>query len=306
MKRNQLSDMSVFVEVARVKGFRAAAENLKLKAGSVSEAVQRFEDRLGVRLFERSTRSVALTPAGEQLYRRSLPAITDLETAIRELDALKDSVAGTLRISAPYSAGAFFLDGLLSEYALLYPDVAVELIYDDAKVDLVEAGVDVAIRSNTLLEPDTHALPIGPELRMAIVASRSYLERAGVPASPEHILDHEGICFAFGRGDRMAPWMFEGKDGLYSVMPRPRMVVNDLRALLTYARAGLGLAYVYADMAEADLATGDLIAVLPGAVPSLPRYSLNYRSKKHMPRRLRAFVDLAKKTRGKLPGSSDF
>ena len=122
-----------------------------------SEAVQRFEDRLGVRLFERTTRSVALTPAGEQLYMRSLPAITDLEAALRELDEQKDAVAGTLRLSAPYSAGAFFLDDIVSVFAARYPEVKVELIYDDQKVDLVESGIDAAIRSRTLLESETIA-----------------------------------------------------------------------------------------------------------------------------------------------------
>ncbi|WP_299948875.1 LysR family transcriptional regulator [uncultured Ruegeria sp.] len=294
MKRNQLSDVSIFVEVARTNGFRSAADSLKLKPASVSDAVQRFEDRLGIRLIERTTRSVTLTSAGEQLYRRSLPAITDLEAAVRELDAHKDRVAGTLRISAPYSAGAFFLDDLVSRYATLYPDVSVELIYDDTKVDLAEAKIDVGIRSNTLLEPHTYALPIGPALRMTIVASQAYLEQRGVPTKPEHILDHDGICFAFNRSGSLAPWMFENEDGPFSIMPKPRMLVNDLRSLLSYTKAGLGLAYIYEKVVQADLDKGKLIAVLPGQVSALPRYSLNYHSKRHMPRRLVAFIDMAK------------
>lgn len=296
MQRSQLSDMTVFVEVARANGFRAAAETLKLKAGSVSEAVQRFEDRLGVRLFERSTRSVALTPIGEQLYKRSLPAINDLEAAVRELDEHKDTVSGTLRLTAPYSAGPFFLDELVARFASSHPDVRVELIFDDKKIDLIESRVDAAIRSNTLLEADTHAIPVGPGLTMALVASPAYLDRKGTPQDPKDIFDHDGICFAFGSADQLAPWVFDGEDEPFAVTPKSRMVVNDLRSLMTYAKAGLGLAYVYAEVAEPDIAVGTLVDVLPGRVPPLPRYSLNYRSKKHMTRRLRAFVDLAKKS----------
>ncbi|MGG9998771.1 LysR family transcriptional regulator [Pseudovibrio ascidiaceicola] len=294
MKRNQLSDVTIFVEVARMSGFRAAAENLKLQAASVSEAIQRFEDRLGVRLFERSTRSVTLTPIGAQLYKRSLPAITDLEAAIRDLQEQRDTVSGTLRLSAPYSAGTFFLDDLIARFATKFPEVKVELIYDDRKVDLITSQIDAAIRANTLLEADTYALPIGPNLKMALVASQAYLDRAGIPQKPEDVIMHDGLCFAFGSGDRLAPWIFDGTAGPVAVLPKPRMMVNDLRSLVTYANQGLGLAYVYAEVVATQLAEGELVEVLQGQVPSMPRYSLNYRSKKHMPQRLRAFIDLAK------------
>ncbi|MEP3279429.1 MAG: LysR family transcriptional regulator [Stappiaceae bacterium] len=294
MQRSQLSDMTVFVEVARANGFRAAAKNLKLKPGSVSEAVQRFEDRLGVRLFERSTRSVALTTIGEQLFARSLPAIDELEAAVQGIEEQKEKISGTLRLTAPYSAGAFFLDELVVRFAESCPEATVEVIYDDRKVDMMETRVDAAIRSSTLLEADTHAVPVGPKLKMAIVAAPAYLHRKGAPDVPQDILNHDGICFAFGSGGQLAPWTFEGEQGSYIAMPKPRMVANDLRSLLLYATNGLGLAYVYAEMATPFLAEGRLVEVLPGEVPSLPSYSLNYRSKKHMTRRLRAFIDLAK------------
>lgn len=294
MKRSQLSDLAVFVEVARSRGFRAAADRLELRPGSVSEAVQRFEDRLGVRLFERSTRSVALTPIGEQLYHRSLPAIRDLESALLETHEHRDTVSGTLRLSAPYSAGPFFLDALVARFAGRYPQVGVELIYDDRKVDLIETRIDAAIRSQTLLEPETHAVAVGPPLEMTIVASQSYLDRKGVPESPCDLREHDGICFAFGDADRLAPWNFEGKARLYSVLPKRRIVTNDLSSAVWYAEAGLGLAYVYTKIAAQEIESRQLIEVMVGQVPSMPRYSLNYRTKRHMTRRLRAFIDMAK------------
>ncbi|WP_299153773.1 LysR family transcriptional regulator [uncultured Tateyamaria sp.] len=294
MSRSNFGDIRVFVEVARRGGFRAAAEHLGQAPASVSEAVQRFEDRLGVRLFERSTRSVALTPIGEQFYARSLPAIAELEGAIRDLDDQKDKVTGTLRLSAPYSAGPFFLDNLVARFAAAYPAVDVEVIYDDQKVDLLTSGIDAAIRSNTLLDPDTHATAVGPELSMSIVASRDYLAARDVPEHPRDILHHDTICYAFGAGKHNAPWEFVGSDGPFTMRPKPRLVANDMRSLLHYARNGLGLAYVYAEIAAPYIANDGLVTVLGEHLSSLPRYSLNYRSKRHMTRRLRAFVQMAK------------
>ncbi len=295
MERQQLSDLTIFAEVARAKGFRAAASRLNLQAGSISEAVQRFEDRLGVRLFERSTRSVALTAAGERLYSRSLPALSDLEVAIQELDEDKDAIAGTLKLTAPYSAGPFFLDRLLAQFAKEFPDVQIELIYDDAKVDLVTSGIDAAIRSNTLLEQDTHAVPLGPKLKMAVVASPGYLSEKGTPNSPDALLDHDGIFFAFGNSGNAAPWSFQGQDGPRLVNPKRRFVVNNLRSMVELAGRGLGVAYVYREAAKDAIEQGKLVSLFTDEVPELPRYSLNYRTKRHMPPRLRALIDLAKK-----------
>lgn len=294
MERQQLSDLTIFAEVARAQGFRAAASRLNLQAGSISEAVQRFEDRLGVRLFERSTRSVALTSAGEKLYSRSLPALSDLEIAIQELDDDKDAIAGTLKLSAPYSAGPFFLDRLLAQFAKEFPDVQVELIYDDAKVDLVTSGIDAAIRSNTLLEQDTHAVPLGPKLKMAVIASPDYLAEKGTPDRPDDLLDHDGIFFAFGNSGNVAPWSFQGQDGPRLVNPKRRFAVNNLRSMVEFAESGLGLAYVYEEAAKEAIEQGKLASLFDDEVPELPRYSLNYRTKRHMPARLRAFIDFAK------------
>ncbi|WP_438730421.1 LysR family transcriptional regulator [Parasphingorhabdus sp. DH2-15] len=295
MERQQLSDLTIFTEVARAQGFRAAASRLNLQAGSISEAVQRFEDRLGVRLFERSTRSVALTAAGERLYSRSLPALSDLEIAIRELDEDKDLITGTLKLSAPYSAGPFFLDRLIAQFAKKFPDIQIELIYNDAKVDLVTSGIDAAIRSNTLLEQDTHAVPLGPKLKMAVVASPEYLAEKGTPEKPDDLLDHDGIFFAFGSSGNVAPWSFQGQGDPRLVSPKRRFVINNLRSMVELAENGLGVTYVYREAVRDAIEHGRLVSLFANEVPELPRYSLNYRTKRHMPPRLRAFIDLAKK-----------
>lgn len=294
MSKSGFGDIRIFVEVARRGGFRAAADHLQQAPASVSQAIQRFEERLGVKVFERSTRAVALTAIGEELYRRSLPAVTDLEAAIEDLENHKDEVAGRLRLTAPYSAGPFFLDELVAEFSKRYEAVDIELIYDDKKVDLISSGVDAAIRSNMLLEQDTHAFPIGPELNMSIVASPEYLSKHGMPDNPDEILNHDAICYAFGKASSLAPWTFKDSNGTYTIQPKPKLVANDMRSLLNYAQNGLGLAYIYSEIAKPFLDQGKVVGVLGDHIAQLSRYSVNYRSKRLMTRRLRSFLDMAK------------
>ncbi len=296
MKNVNLNDISVFVEVARANGFRAAAENLDLGVGSVSEAIKRLERRLGVRLIERTTRKISLTSAGEKFFARSLPALANLASALDDVGEDQHTISGTLRLSAPRSSSPFFLDDVISKFGTTYPAVGVEVMYDDNKVDLVTSGIDAAIRSQTLVENETYSVEIGPKLDMVLVASPIYLEHNGSPKKITDLTDHDGICFAFGRADRLAPWSFvEGKKSPYIVMPKPRMIVNDLVSMINFAKAGLGLAYVYRKPAEPFIASGELVTLFDKYVPPLPRYTINYLTKRYMPARLRAFIDLAKK-----------
>jgi DNA-binding transcriptional LysR family regulator len=295
MKQASYDDISIFVEVARSNGFRAAADKLKLSAGAVSEIVQRIENRLGVRLIERTTRKMSLTDAGERLFERAVPALTNLKSAFEDLSEETDTVSGVLKLSAPRSSAPFFLDEMIAKYCRQYSDVTVEIIYDDSKVDLVTAGIDAAIRSQTLLEKDTYAVEVGPELGMALVASPKYLERRGTPKKPTDLTNHDGVRFAFNSVDRLASWLFLEKEAnTYAVEPRSKMVVNDLTSMIGYARAGLGMAYVYRKPVEKFIESGELVALFDCQIPPLPRYTINYLTKRHMPARLRAFIDLAK------------
>lgn len=308
MKRNQLNDMSVFVEVARLNGFRAAAKKLDMSAGSVSEAIQRFEDRLGVRLIDRTTRKIALTSVGQRLYKRSLLAIEDLESAVQEVKDYNSELGGTLTLSAPRSTGPLFLDKLLSRFLELYPDVSLKIIYDDQKIDLVTAEVDAVIRSQTLLEQDSHAIQIGPTLKTTLVGSQTYFGRKGTPNSPSELVHHDGVCFSFGDTGKLAPWLFEKSEpnqgqhkvekASYTVMPKPKVIVNDVVSLLNYARAGAGLAYLYEEVAAPYINDGSLKALFSDQLAPLPQYTINYLSKRNMPMRLRAFIELAKETVG--------
>lgn len=295
MRGANLNDISIFVEVAKANGFRAAAANLNLAAGSVSETIQRLEGKLGVRLIDRTTRKVALTSAGGKLFERSLPALKNLESVLVDLSDDENIISGTLRLSAPRSSSPFFLDEVIAKYGKAYPAVAVAIMYDDSKVDLVTSGIDATIRSQTLLEKETHAVEIGPILDMALVASPAYLEKHGLPNKPIELTKHEGIRFAFGSTDKLASWEFvDGKGTPYLVEPKPRMIVNDLVSMINFAKTGLGLAYVYRKPAEPFIISGELVTLFDEYVRPLPRYTINYLTKRHMPARLRAFIDIAK------------
>lgn len=296
MQRRELSDLAIFVEVAKTGGFRAAAERLHLGAGSVSEAIQRFEDRLGLRLLERTTRAVALTEAGAALYRRSLPAIEEIEQALADIHDPGNALTGTLRLSAPLGTGPVFLDQLLAEFATQHPALCIETTYTTQKADLVRGNIDAAIRAESLLDPETYALPIGPPQSMSLVAAPSYLLQAPQLQTPTDLTKHSGICFAIDGSHQLAPWKMLGADGPYTAMPLPRIISNDVASILTYARAGLGVAYVFRNMALQDLAAGNLIEVLKGQAAPLPRFSLNYLSKRNMPLRLQRFADFIRQS----------
>lgn len=290
----QLNDLAIFIEVVRSGGFRAAARRLGLGPGSVSQAVQRFEDRLGTRLLERTTRSIALTEAGRIFYERCLPSVNEIEGAMQELDDLSETLSGTLKLSAPRSAGPLFLDDLMAKYLTVYPEAQVDLTYEDCKVDIVTAGLDLAIRAHTLLEQDTYAIPVGPALTMTVVVAPAYLARHGTPKTPACLAQHDCLCFRLPNTNALAPWSFRSANGSYTVTPRPKVIVNDLSTLLRLAEKGAGFAYVYGVSARKSLTAGTLVSVFDGQTLPLPRYAINYVSKRHMPARLKAFIGLAK------------
>ncbi len=297
MERNQFSEIVVFVEVARNGGFRAAADKLGITPGAVSSSIQRFENRLGVRLLERSTRSVSLTVPGEYLLNKCSGALAQISQVVDEINDESNIITGTLKISAPRRIGQLFLDGLLIQYAKLYPDVCIKMLFNDSKVDLLTSGIDLAVRAQTILDPETHAIPIGPDIPMSVVASPKYLERNGTPKYPKELVDHKGICFAFEDSKLLASWSFRSKGQTYSAMPKPILIVNDIGSMLSYCEQGLGLAYTFAESTREATDKKRLIPVLEKFVARLPKFSINYLSKRHQPLRVRAFIELAKQHR---------
>lgn len=293
MRRKSLNDLTLFVEVVQRGGFRAAADQLGIGPGSVSDAIRRLEEDTDTQLLVRTTRQVALTAAGRELYEQCRPSLETIDRVMRSIHSGRDRISGVLKLSAPISAGPLFLNALLAEYLHLYTDMQVDVTYEDAKVDLVTAGVDAVIRSRSLLEMDTYAVPVGPKLDMAVVAAPSVLE-TGVPQTPTDLADRDAICFRAVGSQKMAPWNFEGEQGSYAVEPKPRAYVNDLATMVYLAEQGLGFAYLYEMSVKDSLTAGRLVSVLAGQASPLARYAINYVNRRHMPAPLSAFIELAK------------
>src|SRR5471030_1988639 len=207
-----LGDLTAFVAVARAGGFRDAARTRGSSASSLSEAVRRLETRLGVRLLNRTTRSVAPTEAGARLLERLGPALVEVEAALDVVNGFRDRPAGTLRLNVPISAVRLVLPRIVPPFLAAYPDIRLDVVAEDSFVDMLAAGCDAGISYDERLEQDMIAIPIGPrEQRFATAASAAYLDRRGRPEHTRQLLDHACLRGRFTSG-AMPAWEFE-RDG---------------------------------------------------------------------------------------------
>ena len=292
-----LSHLNAFVAVARAKGFREGARSNGVSASSLSEAVRRLESDLGVRLLNRTTRSVAPTEAGERLLERLGSALAEVEAALDGVKGLGDRPAGTLRLNAPISAVRLVLPRVLPPFLTAYPEITVEVIAEDAFVDLLAAGCDAGIRYDERLEQDMIAVPIGPRVqRSAAAAAPSYLDRHGRPQHPSELLGHACLRGRFPSG-AMLPWEFERNGEVVLVDPPGPLLVRvgtttDLA--VDVAIAGTGIVFLFEDWLRPYFKSGALEPVLEPWWQSFSGPFLYYPGRRLMPTPLRAFVDFIK------------
>jgi DNA-binding transcriptional LysR family regulator len=292
-----LSDLNAFLAVARAKGFRDGARASGSSASGLSEAVRRLETRLGVRLLNRTTRSVVLTEAGERLLERLGPALNEVQAALDAVNSLRDRPAGTLRLNVPVSAARLVLPAIVPPFLAAYPEIRLEVIAEESFVDVLAAGCDAGIRYDERLEQDMIAVPIGPRVqRFATAASAAYLNRHGRPTHPRDLLEHACLRGRFPSG-AMTPWEFERDGEVVRIEPSgPLLVQIGAATDLAVAAgiAGTGIVYLFEDWLRPHLASGALEPVLE---PWWPRFSgpfLYYPGRRLLPAPLRAFVDFIK------------
>ena len=292
-----LNDLSAFVTVAQAGGFRDAARLGGVSASSLSEAVRRLEARLGVRLLNRTTRSIAPTEAGARLLERLRPAFGEIAAAIDVVNAFRDRPAGTLRLNVPAAAARLVLPSIVASFLKAYPDIRLEVIVEDGFVDVLAAGCDAGIRYDERLEQDMIAVPIGPRVqRFATAASPAYLDARGRPQHPRDLLAHSCLRGQFASG-AMPAWEFERDGEVVRVDPAgPLMVRIGAAADLAVgaAVAGLGIIHLFEEWLRPHLDSGALEPVL---VPWWQNFSgpfLYYPGRRHLPAPLRAFVDFIK------------
>ena len=294
MSRPDLADLDAFTAVARVRSFRGAAALRGVSASGLSEAVRRVEARLGVRLLNRTTRSVTPTAAGERLLERLRPALGEVAAALNAAAGGDGTPTGTLRLDVPLIVARHVLPQIVSRFLAAHPGVAVEVIANDSFIDVLAAGFDAGIRYEERLERDMIAVPIGPRRqRFASAASAAYLRAHGSPKHPHDLLRHACIRHRFVSGVS-GMWEFERAGTVVRVAPAGPLVANSMEVQIAAASAGLGIVSGFEDDLAPALASGALVPVLPEWWQSFSGPFLYYPSRAQMPAPLRAFVDFIK------------
>ncbi|MDR6624767.1 LysR substrate-binding domain-containing protein [Caulobacter segnis] len=296
MQQADFADLDAFTAVARARGFRAAAALRGVSPSSLSEAVRRLEARLGVRLLNRTTRSVTPTEAGQTLLERLSPALADVALALDEINAFRDSPTGTLRLNVPGVVAKVILPRLLPRFLALHPGVTVEVVADDSFIDVLAAGFDAGVRYDERLEKDMIAVPLSGPQRFVLVASPAYFDVHGRPSHPRDVLDHACIRHRFASGSSYA-WEFEKDREVVRISPAARLTSNNIDLELAACEAGVGLMATFEDFVAEPIAAGRLETVLDDWMPPFSGPYLYYASRRHMPAPLRAFVDFLKSQR---------
>ncbi len=290
MQRINPGDLAGFLAIARARSFRRAAIELGVTPSALSHALRALEERLDLRLVNRTTRSVALTEAGQLLFDRVAPAMRDVDDAIAELAARRDAIVGTLRLNAAHASARLELMPLLPGFLAAHPGIDVEIVAQTAFIDTVAEGYDAGVRFGEMIAADMIAIPIGPRRRFAVVGSPDYFERWPKPVHPRDLIGLPCICYRFGRGD-LYRWEFERAGVELEIAVTGRFTTNEFDLMADAAIDGIGLAYEFEELVADDIAGGRLIRVLEDWCPYWPGLYLYYPSRRQMPAPLRAFID---------------
>lgn len=285
------SQLRAFVAVGETLSFSRAAKVLGVSASALSQMVRGFEERVGVRLLNRTTRSVALTDAGENLFRRVRPAVSELGEAIGQVRRYRDRPAGTVRIHAFRSAARKFIDPILPAFTTACPDVVLDITLDDEVVDVVAGGYDAAIRIGEVIERDMVAVALGPELRHVAVAAPRYLAAHAAPAHPRDLVHHRCIRWRWPGHAVPYAWEFYENGAWFEVTVDGPLIVNDKDMGLRAALQGVGIGFPVEEVARDDIAAGRLVALLEPWSAPFPGLFLCYPRQRQMAPALRAFID---------------
>jgi len=298
MARDELTALSAFLTVAEERSFTGAARRLDVSPSALSHAVRRLEERIGVRLLARTTRSVTPTEAGEQLIARLRPALGDIRGALEQVSELRDRPAGRVRLLVPRLAAMTLLAPKLGPFARAFPDVVLEITTDDSRVDLVAAGFDAGIQFGEFIQQDMVAVRVTPDLRPAIVGSPEYFAAHPRPKKPADLRAHRCINFRHGTAG-VYHWEFDKGRRSVVVAVTGSLIVDDVELMLRAAVDGVGLAYVSEDRVAEHLARGTLVRVLDDWCPPFPGFFLYYPSRRHQPAALAALIETLRLREGR-------
>lgn len=281
----------MFLAVAEARSFRVAGERLGVTRSAVSQGLQRLEDRLGVALIQRTTRSVHLTEAGEQLYESVRPALADVKTALQAVRELRARPSGLLRLTVSSIAESFLSGPTLAGFLAAYPDIRLDLTITDEEFDIVQAGFDAGVRLGEVIEQDMIAVPVSTKQRQFPVAAKTYLTRHGAPQHPSELTSH--ACIGWRPRPDVAPyrWEFTANGRDFDVSVEPRVTTNDMATMIRLACAGAGITFGMEETFRPYLDRGELVPLLEAFCPPFPGFYLYYPRRQHQPSKLRALVD---------------
>ncbi len=294
MKLNQLDGIVAFATVAQTRSFTAAAARLEVTPPAISQSLRQLEERLGVRLLHRTTRSVSLTEAGERFYERIGPALNTLQSASEELNDFRDGLRGELRINAPHILWEMYLRELIAGFLLANPGMRLEVQLEDGFVDIVKDGFDLGVRLGESVQRDMIAVPFTGPAQLCLAASPDYLTRRGTPQTLEELHQHDCIRYRFRGSKAIYRWELMRDCQLVEVDVEGRITCSDSRSMREAALDGLGIGYLFARQVEQDLTEGKLVGVLQDHWPSFGSFCLYYPNREQMPAKLRAFIDFCK------------
>jgi DNA-binding transcriptional LysR family regulator len=300
VRLNQLDGLLAFWKVAEQRGFSSAAAALEVSPSALSQAIRRLESRLGVRLLNRTTRSVSLTEAGEAYLSRIGPALGDVMLAGEQLNALQGRPSGVLRINSARVAIAMVLQPLLAGFLEAHPDVQIELSNDEGYIDIVERGFDAGVRLGESVQKDMVGVPLSGPLSMAIVGSPAYFKRHPAPKQPSDLVDHDCVRFRFLGSGAIYKWELNVDGRLVEYDVTGSLTITDSLFSVEAALDGVGLAYTFEQLVLPHIRAKTLKRVLSTFSPTFPGFYLYYPSRRQQSSKLKAFVDYALARRARL------
>ncbi|MDB5616249.1 LysR family transcriptional regulator [Tardiphaga sp.] len=297
MRGSEYADLRAFAMIAEHGSFARAAEQLRISPSTLSQTIRELEQRLGIRLLNRTTRSMSLTEAGSRLLARFKPAMEEMAAAVSDVSHLRDRPAGTVRLHLPRLASTTLIEPLLGEFHRAYPDITLELSIDDAVRDIVETGFDVGITLGELLEKDMVAVKLGGEIHQVAVASPDYIARHGRPAVPADLHQHRCINWRKPGSGRLYNWEFQQDGHWIAIAVEGPLIVSHREVALAAAAQGVGIAFAYwSDRWMAPLLqSGALMPLLQEFSPPFPGWHLYYPRQRYTLPAVRALIDFLRR-----------
>jgi DNA-binding transcriptional LysR family regulator len=302
MNRAQFAELNAFVAVAERANFARAAAHLGINASTISQTIRALEDRLGMRLLNRTTRSVALTVAGEKLLERIRPAITELGAAVEDLNELRDTPAGTLRLNVSSVAAEVVLAPVMKSFLATYPAISLDIVVDDTNADIVSGRFDAGIRVGRRVARDMQVVRVTEPSRLIAFASPEYLSLHPAPKSPPDLQQHN--CISFRKDLQCMPWEFSKGKSKFEMSVSGSLTVNNMDLAVRAALDGIGIGYTIESCIAAHIAAGRLVPLLVDWSPEHHSYYLYYTGRRQLPVPLKVFTAFLRQQRTRYTGSS--